>query len=72
MRADRIAPGIGSMLHGVRLSARPDPYVISTIRAAIAHRLVLVLPDQDLSAAALRDFTSRLGPLFVHHDDEGG
>ena len=71
MRADRIAPDIGSVLHGVRLSARPDPCVISTIRAAIAHRLVLVLPDQDLSAAALRDFTSRLGPLFVHHDDEG-
>ena len=68
LKAEAIAPDIGSVLHGVRLSARPDPCVISTIRAAIAHRLVLVLHDQDLSAPALRDFTSHLGPLFVHHD----
>ena len=58
LKAEAIAPDIGSVLHGVRLSARPDPCVISTIRAAIAHRLVLVLHDQDLSASALRDFTS--------------
>ena len=71
MQTEAIAPGIGSVLHGVRLSARPDPGVIAAIRAALAQRLVLVLHDQDLSAAALRDFTSRLGPLFVHHADEG-
>ena len=71
LKAQAIAPDIGSVLHGVRLSARPDPCVISTIRAAIAHRLVLVLRDQDLSAAALRDFTSNLGPLFVHHHADG-
>ena len=69
--AGAIAPAIGSVLRGVRLTARPDPCVISAIRAAIAHRLVLVLHDQDLSAAALREFTSHLGPLFVHHGDEG-
>ena len=31
----------------------------------------MVFPDQDLSAAALRDFVSRFGPLFIHHDDDG-
>ena len=71
LRSDAIAPAIGSELQGVRLSERPDPGTISAIRAAIAHRLVLVLHDQDLSAAALREFTSHLGPLFVHHGDEG-
>ena len=70
-RTEAIAPGIGSVLRGVRLSARPDPCVVSTIRAVIAHRLVLVLHGQDLSSAALREFSSHLGPLFVHHGDEG-
>ena len=68
--AAAIAPAIGSVLHGVRLSERPDPCVISVIRAAIARRLVLVLHGQDLPAMALREFTSHLGPLFVHHDDD--
>ena len=50
MKTEAVAPGIGSVLHGVRLSARPDPGVIAAICAALAQRLVLVLHDQDLSA----------------------
>ena len=71
MTVEAIAPGIGGVLHGVRLSARPDAGVIAAIRDAIAHRLVLVFHDQDLSAATLRDFTSHFGPLFAHHDADG-
>ena len=38
MKTEAIAPGIGSALHGVRLSARPDSGVIAAIRAALAQR----------------------------------
>ena len=71
MTIEAIAPGIGAVLDGLTLGPRPDPDTVATIRDALAHRLVIVIPDQTLSAAELRDFTSRFGPLFAHHQDEG-
>lgn len=66
-----MAPGIGAVLHGVTLRSRPAEQTLSAIRAALARHLVLVLPDQKLTAAELRDFTACFGPLFLHHADDG-
>ncbi len=66
-----IAPRIGALLHGVTLSASPGDVTLAAIRAALARHLVLVIPNQALTPAELRDFVSHFGPLFVHHDDVG-
>ena len=66
-----VNPVIGAELDGVRLGANLSDAVIEEIRQALARYLVLVFKDQDLNAVELRSFTSRFGPLFVHHEDEG-
>ena len=66
-----VTPHLGAVLRGVSLSAAPEADTLAQIRAALAHHLVLVIEDQDLSPRALRDFTSHFGPLFHHHADEG-
>ena len=66
-----ITPHLGAILRGMRLSACPDERTLTTLRAALARHLVLVIEDQALSAAELRDLVSRFGPLFRHHDDDG-
>jgi len=66
-----IAPRIGAMLGGVRLAATPPEDVLTALRAALAHHLVLVIPNQKLKATELRDFTSHFGRPFVHHADVG-
>ena len=71
MEAIAITPHLGAVLTGVRLSGAPAPATVAAIEAAMAEHLVLVLEDQALSAAALRDCVSHFGPLFLHHSDEG-
>jgi len=66
-----ITPHVGAVLRGVTLSAAPDTASLAAIRAALARHLVLVVEDQELSPANLRDFTAHFGPPFHHHDDEG-
>lgn len=66
-----ITPSLGGVLRGVRLAPDMPDGDVARVQEAIADRLVLVLPDQDLDAAALRDCARRFGPLFLHHSDEG-
>ena len=65
-----LTPHVGAVLPGVTLGATPDPETLAAIRAALARHLVVVVENQDLTAAALRDFTAHFGPLFRHHDDD--
>jgi taurine dioxygenase len=69
--AEPPTPRLGAVVRGVTLSGAPGPETVAAIRSALAHHLVLVFEDQDLSAAALRDLVSHFGPLFRHHADEG-
>ncbi len=71
VQAEPITPNLGAVLSGLRLSGKPSQATVAAVKAAIAEHLVLVLEDQDLSPAALRDCVSHFGPLFLHHDDEG-
>ncbi len=66
-----ITPHLGAVLRGITLSGSPDPKTLAAIRDALARHLVLVIPGQELTPAALRDFTALFGPPFHHHDDEG-
>ena len=66
-----ISPRLGVELEDVLLSARPDQETFHRIRAALRHYLVVVIRDQRLTPAELRDFVSHFGPPFRHHDDEG-
>ncbi|NKB77604.1 MAG: hypothetical protein GKR96_11325 [Gammaproteobacteria bacterium] len=66
-----ITPSIGAIVNNLTLSADLDESTVASIRAALDTHLVLVFPNQDLDAAALRDFTTHFGPVFLHHSDEG-
>ena len=66
-----ITPHLGAVLRGITLSGSPDPETLAAVGDALARHLVLVIPDQELTPAALRDFTAQFGPPFHHHDDEG-
>ena len=66
-----ISPILGATLHGLNLSANADAELIDFISSAMAKHLVVVIPQQDLSAKSLKQFVSHFGPLFVHHADEG-
>ena len=67
-RVDSITPHFGAVVRGVDLTAGGSP---DAARELLDRHLVLVIPGQSLSPAQLRDFTSALGPLFLHHADEG-
>ncbi|MEM7170526.1 MAG: TauD/TfdA family dioxygenase [Pseudomonadota bacterium] len=66
-----LTPHLGAVLSGLTLSGQPDPATLKILRTALAEHLVLVIPDQDLSPAVLRDFVGHFGPHFLHHADEG-
>ena len=65
-----LTPHLGAVLRGVRLSGDPGEETVATVRAAMDRALVVVLEDQELSAAELRDCVTRFGPIFIHHHDE--
>ena len=68
---ERICPAIGAVMHDVRIGDRMSLGALNKIKLALSRHLVLVIKDQDLSAAQLRDFVANFGPLFLHHADEG-
>lgn len=70
-RLEPLTPQVGARLRDVTLSGAPDAATLAALRSGLERHLVLVVEDQDLTPAALRDFTSRFGPLFHHHEDEG-
>lgn len=65
-----LTPNLGAVLNGVRLSGNPTEEDVATIRSALDQALVVVLRDQELSAAELLNCVSRFGPVFVHHHGE--
>lgn len=66
-----MTPHLGGVLHGVQLHPDMDDASLSAVTNALADRLVVVLPDQSLTPAALRDTVARFGEIFLHHADEG-
>ena len=70
-RIEPLTPHIGAVLHGTELRPDMDEQAVQSIKAALADHLVVILPDQDLSAADLRDSVTRFGEIFRHHADEG-
>lgn len=66
-----LTPHIGAVLDGITVSASPDDATIAAIRDTLSQYLVVVIEDQKLTAAELRDFTTHFGPLFHHHADDG-
>ena len=66
-----LTPQVGARLCGVSLSGSPNDATLAALRAGLAQHLVLVVEDQHLTPAALRDLTAHFGPLFHHHEDEG-
>ncbi|HEX3369516.1 MAG TPA: taurine dioxygenase [Candidatus Cybelea sp.] len=66
LRLRPLTPAIGAVVEGVDLGAPPSDERIAQIRAALGQRLVLFFENQQLSAAAQRDFAARFGPLYTH------
>jgi taurine dioxygenase len=59
-------PTIGAVVGGVDLRDDLADTVIEDIRAALLAHQVLFFEDQDLGAAAQRDFAARFGALHTH------
>ena len=51
---DPLTPHVGAVLHGLILSPDMPDAAVDAVRAALAEHLVVILPDQDLSAADLK------------------
>lgn len=66
-----LTPNVGAILRGVTLSGTPDASTLESIRSALARHLVVVVENQALTPAELRDFASHFGPLHHHHRDVG-
>lgn len=66
-----ITPHVGAVVRGVTLGGDMAEHDLMAVREALARHLVVVVPEQELSAEALRDFTAQFGPLFLHHAGEG-
>ncbi len=66
-----LTPQLGAVLDGVALSGAPSAKLLADLQGALDSHLVVVIEDQSLSPADLRDLTACFGPLFLHHADEG-
>jgi taurine dioxygenase len=72
VRLEPLSPHVGATVRSqMTLSGRPSEAVLGIVREALAQHLVLVVEDQRLSPADLRDLASHFGEPHVHHDDEG-
>jgi alpha-ketoglutarate-dependent 2,4-dichlorophenoxyacetate dioxygenase len=60
-----ITPDFAARVGGVDLAGDVSDAMIAAISAAIDRYAVLVVPDQRLTDAALRDFAARFGPLEI-------
>ena len=65
MRVSELSGALGAEVRGVDL-ARLDDAERSAIRGAFHEHLVLVFPDQDLTASAQAEFTELFGPVEPH------
>lgn len=66
-----LTPHIGAVHHGLRLHPDMSDADVAALRATLAEHLVVIVPEQELSAAGLKTVVSKFGPLFHHHADEG-
>ena len=71
VRVERAAPAIGAYVYGYQLDAGNLPAAARQVRAWLTEHLVVVLRDQQLEAQTHRDLVAELGPIFLHHTDEG-
>jgi len=69
--AQPLSASLGAAIDGIQLTGCSNNEQVASILAALDEYGVLQFRGQSLSAAALRDFTAEIGPLFRHHADEG-
>ena len=65
LRLIPLSPEFAAEAGGLDLSRPVDDDTVAAIRQAIDRYAVLVVRDQRLSDAALRDFAARFGPLEI-------
>jgi len=66
-----VTPVLGAVVGNVQINEDLESGVFEAIEKALTKYLVLVFKNQNLSASDLKNFTSRFGPLFLHHSDDG-
>lgn len=66
-----LSASLGAAVDGIQLTGRSNNEQMASILTALDEYGVLQFRGQSLSAAALRDLTAGIGPLFRHHADEG-
>ena len=66
-----LSASLGAAVDGIQLTGRSNNEQMASILTALDQYGVLQFRSQSLSAAALRDLTAGIGPLFRHHADEG-
>jgi alpha-ketoglutarate-dependent taurine dioxygenase len=62
-----LSPIIGAEIGGLDLSTPLDPVVVSMLRAALAHHLVIFFRDQDLTPEQQAAFGRQFGELTAAH-----
>jgi len=65
-----ITPHLGAWASGVSIGADQD-HAARELQKVLDDHLVVAVADQSVSPVELREFTRQLGPLFIHHADEG-
>ncbi|MCP5072510.1 MAG: hypothetical protein GY947_04345 [Rhodobacteraceae bacterium] len=67
MEFEPLTGTFGAIVHGVDLSSAPDDRTIDTIMDGLMEHLVLVFPQQDITAQQLFDLGNQLGDLEPKH-----
>mgnify|MGYP000870961338 CR=1 FL=1 len=70
LNTQAITPHLGAFVCGLDLSRQPDAALRDALEDAMARHLVLVIQDQDLSPAQLRDLALTFAPPHLHHADD--
>ena len=68
---NQVSPVLGVYVDGYRISTGNLDQAANDIRGWLDQYLVVILREQSLEAELQRDLVSHLGPLFLHHADEG-
>ncbi|MCB1741788.1 MAG: TauD/TfdA family dioxygenase [Gammaproteobacteria bacterium] len=66
LHIEPIAGALGAEVSGLDLAAPLDPARLQDLRQALLDHQVLIVRDQDLQPAALRDLGRRFGDLVIH------
>ena len=67
MRVEVLTPKIGARIHGLDLAAPLDALTSRAINRAILDHLVVVIPEQDLTAQQYRDSMAQFGEPMLQH-----